>query len=198
MSRDLSNWTPVTVVPDHRVKDDQELTHASGEGDLLGLACCQEPLIEGAKDWIVAYRDQGRHIQSGAHSSASSPAGPLAPALAAVPAERGYTHQGGDLPTVEGTEFGEASQQRERQGRADAWHAAQEIFPLAPQRALLQAVIEVSVEVGQLLFQDGEHPVDALLDYGQRSLSALLLGDLHVDDLPPTGNEGLQLSLIHI
>ena len=182
------------MVPDHRVKDDQELTHAGGEGDLLGLACCQEPLIEGAKDWIVAHRDQGRHIESGAHSSAPAPAGPLPPALAAVTAERGYANKGGDLPAGEGAQFRETGQQREGQGRADAWHAAQEVFTLTPQGTLPQAVIKVPIEVMQLPFQDGEHPIDALLDHGQRSLAALLLGDLHLDDLPPAGNEGFQFS----
>ena len=182
------------MVLDHRIQDDQQLAHAGGEGHLLGLACCQEPLIEGGKDWIVADGDQGRHIQSRAHVSTTSPAGSLPPELATVPAEWGYTNQGGDLPAVECAQFGEAGQQGECQGRADAWYAAQEIFPLSPQRALPQPVMEIPIQVTQLLFQDGDHPVDALLDHGQRSLAPLLLGDLHLDDLPPTGNKGFEFS----
>ena len=182
------------IMPEHGIENGEQLAHAGGKSHLLWLACCQEPLIEGTKDWIMADGDKGGHIQSGTHGSTPSPASPLPPELAAVPAERSYTDQGGDLPAVERAQFGEAGQQRECQGRADAWYAAQEIFPHAPQRALPQAVMEVPIQVTQLLFQDGEYPIDVLPDHRQRSLAPLLLGDLHLDDLPPTGNESFQLS----
>ena len=118
------------MVLDHRIQDDQQLAHAGGEGHFLGLACCQEPLIEGGKDWIVADGDQGRHIQSRAHVGTPSPTGSLPAELATVPAERGYANESGDLPAVECAQFGEAGQQGEGQGWADARYAAQQVFPL--------------------------------------------------------------------
>ena len=185
------------VVFDHRVQDDQDLTHTSCECNFFRLSCCEKPLIEGTKDWVVADGDQGRHIQNGTDCGTPYPAVPLPSKLAVVPAEWGYTHQGDDLSAVERTEFREAGQQRECQGRADRLVHCAGGFPLAPQRALAQAVIEVPIEVMRLFFQDSEHSLDAPLDYGQRWLSALLLGDLHLDDLPPLSNVGLQFSSLY-
>ena len=163
---------------EHRVEHGQQFTHTGSEGDLLGLACGQEPFIEDTKDQIVAHGHEGGHVEGSAHMRAPSPTSPPSAQLATVPAEGRDTNEGGDLSAVERPELGEASQQGEGQGWADARHAAQQVFPLVPQGTVPQAVGQVLVQVTQLLFEDGQDPVDAQLNDGQRPFPALLLGNL--------------------
>ena len=47
-------WIPVLTRFNHRVKNNQQFTHAGGEGDLFHFAFGQQALIEFFNDWIMA------------------------------------------------------------------------------------------------------------------------------------------------
>ena len=90
---------------DHGVEDGQQLAHASYEGYLLGLASGQQPLIKGSNEGIVAAGYQRPHVEGRSHLGASTPDSALAPQRAAVPIEGSHSHQGGDLPAVQGAQL---------------------------------------------------------------------------------------------
>ena len=56
-----------------RVKPHQQLAHAGHQGDFLGLAPLQEPLVELAKPLVVAYRRQCGHVEGRPYRGASAP-----------------------------------------------------------------------------------------------------------------------------
>lgn len=72
---------------------------------------------------------------------------------AAVPGQRRNADQRGDLLAVECTQFGKIGQESATDDGTDAGNAAQEIFPGAPHRALLDGLIQVGVDVGQTSLQ---------------------------------------------
>ena len=60
---------------EHRVEYDEQLAHASCEGQLLRLTSGQQPLVEVPDDRVVAAGDQRSHVQGSADPGASAPDG---------------------------------------------------------------------------------------------------------------------------
>ena len=97
---------PWLAVPEDGVEDDQELAHGGGERELLGFAGGDQALVEGPEPGIVADRDQGCHVEHGAHRRPATP--DRAPALhpAAVAGERRDPDERRDRSAVELAELG--------------------------------------------------------------------------------------------
>ena len=76
----------------HAVEDGQQLAHAGDQGNFLGLAGREQPLVEDLDHWVVASGYQRPHVKRRPHSCPATPYSAFAAQSAAVPAEGGYTH----------------------------------------------------------------------------------------------------------
>jgi hypothetical protein len=92
---------PACTVLYHRVEDDQELAHASRNGNLPGFASLKESLVKYPDHGVMADGRQGAHVEHRSHRPSATPDGLLAPITTAFPVKRGYAHQGGNLLAVE-------------------------------------------------------------------------------------------------
>jgi hypothetical protein len=64
---------PGSVGFENRVEDDQQLAHGGGERQLAWFTGVEQALIEGFEYGVVVNRNQGRHVQHGAHLAAPAP-----------------------------------------------------------------------------------------------------------------------------
>jgi hypothetical protein len=64
---------------------------------------------------------------------------------------------------------------------------------LAPQWARPHRVVQVAIQVGQFLVQEGDVPLDVTPDGRQGGVQALPLRGAHADELAPPGQQGAQL-----
>src|SRR3972149_1190047 len=103
----IGEWSPRSLMLKHGVEDGQQLAHAGGECQLLGLACSQQTLVEGPNHWVEASSDQGSHVEGRPYRGASAPDGAFPPPGATIPVEGGYPHQGAELPAGQGPQFGQ-------------------------------------------------------------------------------------------
>lgn len=53
------------------LEEDDEFTHDGGEGDFLGLADFDQPIIEGFEDRVEAGRDHRSHVEHPARTRAA-------------------------------------------------------------------------------------------------------------------------------
>ena len=86
--------------------------HGRDEGELLGFACSQQPVIERAQDGIVAGPDEGGHVEHRAHRRAAA-ANPAPPAQrAAVDVEGREADQRREAARGQVAQFREQGEQR--------------------------------------------------------------------------------------
>ena len=78
----------------------------------------------------------------------------------------------------------------------DARHAAQQVFPLVPQETVPQAVGQVLVQVIQLFVRGRPGPGRYAAERRATPFPALLLSNLHLDNLPAAGDQRFQFSSI--
>ena len=123
---------PRQAMLEHGVEDDEQLAHAGREGHLLRLTSGHEPPVEDLDNRIEPAGYQRRHVQCGSDPTASSPDGASAMQRAAVSVEGRRTDQGGDLPPVQGAQFGQVREKGEGELLPHAGHRAQKAA--APKR----------------------------------------------------------------
>ena len=70
---------PRDTVLEQRIQDGEQLALAGDEGHLLGLAGCQQPLIELTNGRIETGSHQSTHVQSRPHPRSSAPHRPMSP-----------------------------------------------------------------------------------------------------------------------
>ena len=84
---------------EHAVEDDQELTHASGQGHFLGLAGGTQTLVKRADHWVEACSNQSGHVQRSTDVCSTTPDDSPAPEGAAVSVKPEST-EGGRLVSI--------------------------------------------------------------------------------------------------
>ena len=182
---------------EYSVQDCEKLAHASGNGDLLGLPCAAKSHVEGSNDGIMLCGRQRSHPsaegQHRSYRSSPSPNGAFASKVTTIAVEGSNAYQCGDLLSVQGAEFWKLSQKGSGEDRPYPWHAPQQSVFLSPERAFSNAVIQVPIGVGQLLFQPGDMSLDTLHDGLASCEKAVPLGSEHFDQLTSPSQDGSQL-----
>ena len=143
----LTNLLPRRVRPHHGVQDREQLAHAGDERDLLRLAGRDESTIEGANDDVASSGDKRPHVEYGADRRAAAPDHAFASTCAAVAGERRHAHERRDLFAIESPQLGKVRQQGATQDGTDAWCGAEQMFFRPPDRAPLDGVIEITIDV---------------------------------------------------
>lgn len=124
---------PYGVRAHHRVEDREELAHASGERDFLGLAGGEEAAIESLEHGVAAGTDEGGHVQGGADGRPPTPDQALVRQCPAVAGEGRDADQGRDLFAREDAEFREFADKGATENGAHAGRRAQEVVLGAPE-----------------------------------------------------------------
>ena len=183
---------------EHAVEDAEQLPNAGGKGQFLGLTSGTETLVEGLDNRVVPGRDQRPHVQRGPHPSSSTPHCALSSEGTAVSVERSNTHEAGDPPAVQRTQFRQLSQQGQRQYLTNTWDATQQIVLLAPQGTLPERVSQVGIQLGHVLLQPSYVALDLPSHRARSRMEPVLLRSNHRYQLPPPSQQcrqGLSLGV---
>src|SRR5256885_16200632 len=111
---------PRGVRAHHRVEDGEELSHACGQRDFLGLAGREEATIERAEHRVAARADEGRHEQRRAPGRATTPDESLGLQRPAVAGQGGDSNQGRDLFARQRAELWQFADERANEYYAEA------------------------------------------------------------------------------
>ena len=117
---------PRGAVSEHGIKHGEEFTHGGDESHLTGLAGCDQLLIEGLDRRVVDSGAYGGHVECASDVGPSAPDGTSSPMSTTVPVQGSDTDKGGDLPAIEGAEFGECTDEGEGGNGADAGDISEE------------------------------------------------------------------------
>src|SRR5262245_57406151 len=107
----MKRWIPNSLVTNHRIKDGQELAHASGESELFGFTCTEQALVEGSDDRIASRCGDRCHVKDTAQIGSATPTSTLAPHRSGVAVKGSYSHQSSQLSALERSEFRKARAQ---------------------------------------------------------------------------------------
>src|SRR5262245_51972931 len=111
---------PGRAITYDRVEDGQQLAGDRDDGDLLGLAGCDEALEEGLEHGVVPPGHEGAHEQGRAHARPAAADEALAAPLARLTREGGKADKRRDLLAAEGPKLRQLGNQRARDYPPDA------------------------------------------------------------------------------
>ena len=115
-----------------------------------------------------------------------------------VPVQGSDTDKGGDLPSVEGAEFGESADEGEGGNGANAGDISEEEELVLPEDVGLNEVVYLPVEVIQFLREELDVFVEAWEKRVEGALEAKGLGGSHVDELLSASEEGLEMGSLRV
>src|SRR5512143_201235 len=176
----------------HRVQNRQQFSHASNQSDLCWFTRLAQPCVESFDDGITSAGGQGSHVERCPHAGTTAPDATTASERTAIAIERGDSHQGSNLFTVELAEFREISDQRAAGHRADTWSALKQVLFLLPNRALTDSLVQVLIDSLQFRLQPADVSVDTFFDAFGGTIEAVMLSTNHLNDLPPASNQRAQ------
>lgn len=174
------------------IEDGEQFVHAGDESHLLGFAGGAQAAVERTDRWVVTDRGKGRHIQRRAHGCTAAPDNTPATQRSALAGEGRDPNQGGESLAIECTQLGQLSEQGIGGGGADARDATQQVVAFSSERALLDRVAQVTVQVGQFLSQSVDVAADPRPPGRQRRAPPPTLGGEHADDLTTSRQQGRQ------
>ena len=85
---------------DHRIKNCEQLAHASDQGDFEQFALGDQPIVEVPNHGIASSGNQGSHVQRTAHWGSAAPDGAPTLERATVAVEGGDTDERGNLLAI--------------------------------------------------------------------------------------------------
>ncbi len=115
-----------------------------------------------------------------------------------VPVQGSDTDKGGDLPAVEGAEFGESADEGEGGNGAQAGDISEEEELVLPEDVGVNEVVYLAVEVIQFLREELDVFVEAWEKRVEGALEAKGLGGSHVDELLSAGEGGLEMGSLRV
>jgi len=178
---------------DHRVKNRQQFTHTCQHGDHALFACREQSCVKIPAGRIASGSDPSCQVQSAAHRGPTTPDGATAFERPAVAVKRRYADQSRDLFTVELSQFWQLGQKYASGDRTDIEDAEEQIFILFPDRAVMDASVQIIVVLIQFGLQPADVSVDAFGNgLGSRS-QPVSLGHHHLGDLSSARGQGSEL-----
>src|SRR5690606_36985763 len=96
---------PWTTTFDNRVHDDEQLSHTSHDGYLLGFSCGNQALIASSNHRVVAHGHHGCHVQRTPDCGSTSTDSAFATKLPGISIHGGNTDKGTDLLWLELSQF---------------------------------------------------------------------------------------------
>jgi hypothetical protein len=172
-------------MPDHGIQDGQELAHACGESQRPGGAGRRRQ-SPGCIGWRPGWPCRGMPA-----TWLGRPTPCVYHGGCPVSGIEGcYSHQSSDLLAVKYAQLRQPGQKGQGSPWADPGHTAQQIVLLPPVGALADAIPQLSIQLGQFLFQSRDVALDAPRHQGMGSMQTVLLRGEHAHYLPPAGHPG--------
>lgn len=187
----------MSVVFDHGVEDDQQLSHAGGEGDFGFFPLGLEPGIEGFEYGVMASGDEGGHVERRPESGSAAPDASLAAELSTIVIQGSDSHQGGDLLTVELTELGQFGDECGGGHFADARNTFEKLVALVPVIVGFDELEDLPVDPFEVFVNGVDEVLNAVQDLfvdGQRP--AIEFRGAMLDELSSPGGQFVELSLL--
>jgi hypothetical protein len=180
---------PGLAGPEDGVEEDQEFPHTGHQGHFGRFACLAEAVVELLDDGIEAGGSQGSHVEDVSDLEPAAPDGPMAMEASAVPVQGCDADQGGDLASIELSEFGQVGQQTSGRLLPDAGHTAEQLLLGLPDGRLLDELADFRLDASDLPLEVLEQSLDALPDDAVGFLlEADFFGGLELDELvSPSG-----------
>ncbi len=153
------------LVPNNRIANYQKFTHTGGYHDLKRFALFFEGFGKMTDRRVPATSGQSGHIQH--TTDLFSAAGNVGATIlfARFPVVGSQAYQGGDLMTIELTQFGQMRQQHRTGMRTDAGRAAEQTIVMLQIIVGLNLFVDHFVEFPDLMFEDFHHFSDAFADF---------------------------------
>src|SRR5215210_7605938 len=186
---------PGSTVSHHGVEDDQQLPHARHQRHrLLGLAAGHESTVKLLDGGIEARSDQGSHVECFSNPRPAAPYGASASQSARVAVERSDPYESRELSRRKRAKFRQFRQKRPAKHGAHSGNTPQESLVRLEGGALFDGLVEVAVRARKLLLEPPYVGLDASADgFGAARSETVFLGGCHLDDLPPPGEDLLEL-----
>jgi hypothetical protein len=186
---------PGSTVSHHGVEDHQQLPHARHQRHLLlGLAGLNESFVELLDGGIEAGGDQGSHVECFSNPCPAAPYGASASQSAGVAVERSDPYEGREFSGRKGAELGQLRQERPAKHGAHSGNAPEKSFVRLEGGAAFDDLVEVAVRARKLLLEPPYVGFDASADgFGGARSETVFLGGCHLDDLPSSGEDLLEL-----
>ena len=99
----------------HSIQDNEQFTHTSSKGDLLGFVSSQQSLIEDTYNRVMTAGYQCSHIEGGTDMGAATPNCTFPAQCTTIPVERSYSGQCSYTLSIQGSQFS-SSQSYQRRG----------------------------------------------------------------------------------
>lgn len=130
----------------HSIKDNEQFTHTSSKGDLLGFTSSQQSLIEGTYDRVMTGGYQCSHIEGGTDTGAATPNCTFPAQCTTIPVERSYSSQCSYTLSIQGSQFRQVGQEGDCQLRPYTRHRSQQVFLFTPYRAVMHHPAGLTLE----------------------------------------------------
>ena len=147
---------------EHSVEDGEELTKTGDDGDLLWPAAEGQTQVGLLDDGVVADGDERGHVQDVADGGSAAADDAMAAPLAGVAIERRDSDERGELAPVEDAQFGQLRDEGPGGDGADAGHGGEDFLGLAPGGRGAHACVDIGIDFGEFLFEEGDVAVDFL------------------------------------
>jgi hypothetical protein len=177
---------PLGIGFDHRVEDDQELSHAGREDHLGDFAGGFEAFCELVEDGVVFHSGQGSHVEDTTERFAPAADETIAAPRAAVVGIGSQADEGGDFLPVELSQFREFSHEGGSRHVTDAGDGLEELEALLPVVVGLDEFQDRAVQSSDVL---GDGALDAPShELGQVVVETVGFGCAEVNQLASARN----------
>src|SRR3990172_10975186 len=155
---------PRGIVFEHGVEDDQELSDTCDLDGFEGVSGGSESGGEFFDDGIASWSGEGGHVQDGAEFFSTTPDGAFSTDSAAVAGIRCDASEGGDLLSIEFSEFGQFGNECGAGDRSDAGDALDDLELGSPVVIALEQFGDAAFDGVRLAFDGLEHLANGFRD----------------------------------
>jgi hypothetical protein len=156
-----------------------------------------EAVSESLNDGVAASGGEGRHVKDGADGFSPTADGSFTLVGAAIAIEGGQSDQGGDLLSIELTEFGDLREEGRGSDATEPRHGLHELSLLAPIIVGFDEGFDGGFDLADLAVEESQDGLDAFSDaFGADDLEAIGLHGPQVNKLSSAGDELLDFGLL--
>lgn len=182
---------------DHRIKYDEQLSHAGNLNDEVRFASVFESFCERDKNGVESSCVEGSHIECGANKRSSSRNTTSSFEFSAVVVIGRDTGKRGDLCSVDGSQFGDFGEEMMSRLLTDTWHTGEDVAFGFPFVVRVNERCDGFFDGLELLIKEGNGLLDGISrDLSIRRVLSVRLDRSKMKNLSSTCDKILQFLLV--